>query len=84
MAEAWLNIPILDENNPNATSASTNKTEIPGGINGYIPSKYMAMLGGAFLGTLLISGLLFWLYRRRAKRKQREAGNVNVSISRPK
>lgn len=85
MADGGPILLMLDANNPNTTNTSvpSNSTEIPGGINGYIETKYVIIVGGIFLATTIVGILLFTMYRKRAHRKEREAGNVNVAISRP-
>lgn len=40
------------------------------------------ILAGALAGTAIASIVVFFLYRKRAKRKEREAGNVSIDISR--
>lgn len=75
---------VLEANITNATNSSTKiSQDIPGGINGYVHTLYVVGLS-LTIGLILLVWLLWgcW-YRRRAHRKEREAGNVNVSISRP-
>lgn len=77
-------MPMLETNNTNATNSSTPTSDnIPGGFNGYVHTIYVVGLSVA-VGSILLIWLLWgcW-YRRRAHRKEREAGNVNVAISRP-
>lgn len=75
---------VLEVNNTNATNSSASTSQnIPGGIDGYVHTMYVVALSVGIGSILLVWILWGWWYRRRAHRKEREAGNVNVSISRP-
>lgn len=55
---------------------------IPDGINGYIATKDLIIAICICAGIILIVGVLFLLYRRRAHKKIAKAGNVQISVSR--
>lgn len=76
-------MPILEANVTNTTNGSSSASQdIPGGLDGYVHTVYVVALSVA-LGSILLVWLLWgWWYRKRAHRKEREAGNVHVDISR--
>jgi hypothetical protein len=86
MADGGPEMPMLDANNTDATNNSgPSNSTLPHGIpDGFIEKKYIIMLAGALAGTVIVGIILFVLYRKRAKRKEREAGNISIDISRPK
>lgn len=85
MADVGYGMLMLEVDNttgPN-DSAPSNSTEPHKTCDGCVPGTYLWIMVGTLVGTIMVGSLVFWLYRRRAHRKQREAGNINVAISRP-
>jgi hypothetical protein len=79
---------LLASNYTDATNLTgpSNSTITPDNMicDGCIDRKYVIILAGALAGTVLASLITFCLYRKRAKRKEREASAISIDISRPK
>lgn len=85
MADVGYGMWMLEVDNATGTndSAPSNSTAPHDSCHDCVSATYLGIMGGALAGTIMMGILVFWLYRKRAHRKTREAGNINVAISRP-
>ncbi|KAJ0116625.1 hypothetical protein J7T55_009775 [Diaporthe amygdali] len=85
MAGSGTKTAMLEAINPNVTtsnSTQTNSTTI-GPFDGNTSKRNIWIMAGFMAAILVIFGVFFYCYRKRAHRKEREAGNINLAISRP-
>lgn len=81
--------PVLDIRADGANNA-TNSTSpaIPGGITGFVPTKYLIFtIVGFVVAGAVITALACWrfkCYQSRARKKIDEAGNFQLNVSRPR
>lgn len=76
--------PVLEANSTDGNNnlVPSNSPIAQGGCDQCIDKKYLIILAVALGVTVIASIIAFVLYRKRAKRKEREAGNVSIDISR--
>lgn len=80
IADYLSSLPELESSPANSTNGTTTPS-MPD-MSGYMPIKDVLMVLGGITSFVVLAGGAFYMYRRRALKKIREAGNVQISLTR--